>query len=81
MAHDRGQPPMEYGLIFMALGPLLHTFLHHALGQIISLERVKSSLVESKLHKNKDISLFCSLLYAHPLELCLAHLRQAKDIS
>lgn len=73
MAYDRGQPPMEYGLIFMALGPLLHTFLHHTLGQIISLE--------SKLHKNKDISLFCSLLYAHPLELCLAHLRWAKDIS
>lgn len=60
------------GSIFIALGQLLHTFLHYILGEIISLE--------SKLHENKDPFLFCSQLYPRLLEQYLTHQRCSKNI-
>lgn len=51
----------------------------YVLFSIISLGEI--ILLESKLHKNMDLSLFCSLLYPQPLEQCLAHGRWSKDIN
>lgn len=65
VAYGRGQPPMEHESVFMVLRQLSHTFFHHIFREIDSLE--------GKLHENRDLCLFCLLLYPQPLEQCLAH--------